>query len=96
MVRAYVPEQLAWYGMVLLLPFGVVAGLRRDRTLTMMLVAHAAVAIVIVALTSGNVGTLIRHRSLVLLYLIWLSVMGAYDLIQRMLDREGGGVHGDR
>ena len=78
-VRAYVPEQVAWYGMVLLLPFGVVSGLRRDRTLTVMLITHAAVAIVIVALTSGNVGTLIRHRSLVLLYLIWLAVMGAHE-----------------
>ena len=99
-VRAYVPEQVAWYGLVLLLPFGVVSGLRRDRTLTVMLITHAAVAIVIVALTSGNVGTLIRHRSLVLLYLIWLSVMGAHDLIHRMLDRrgegEGGRVNGDR
>lgn len=99
-VRAYVPEQVAWYGMVLLLPFGVVSGLRRDRTLTVMLITHAAVAVVIVALTSGNVGTLIRHRSLVLLYLIWLSVMGAHDLIRRMLDRRihrntQGHRHGD-
>ena len=65
-----------------------------------MLITHAAVAIVIVALTSGNVGTLIRHRSLVLLYLIWLSAMGAHDLIYRMLDRRGEGegsrVNGDR
>jgi hypothetical protein len=86
-VRAYLPEQVAWYGMVLLLPFGVAAGLRRDRALTMMLVTHAAAAVVVVALTSGNVGTLIRHRSLVLLYLIWLSAIGAHDCIRRMLAR---------
>ena len=61
-----------------------------------MLVAHAAVAIVIVALTSGNVGTLVRHRSLVLLYLIWLSVMGAHECIRLMLaDGEGKGDRAD-
>lgn len=95
-VRAYIPEQIAWFGLVLLLPFGVVAGLRRDVTLTVMLVTHAAVAVVIVALTSGNLGTLIRHRSLVLLYLIWLSAMGAHDCIRRILDRPGGVEKGSR
>jgi hypothetical protein len=95
-VRAYLPEQVAWYGMVLLMPIGMVAGLRRDRAVTSMLVTHAAVAIVIVALTSGNVGTLVRHRSLVLLYLIWLSVMGAHECIRLMLaDGEGKGDRAD-
>lgn len=99
-VRAYLPEQVAWYGMVFLVPFGVVAGLRRDRVLTVMLVTHAVIAILIVALTSGNIGTLIRHRSLVLVYLIWLSALGAQDGIRRMLERtrnqEGSRVDGDR
>ncbi len=86
-ILAYLPEQIAWYGMVLLLPLGVIAGMRRDVVLTSMLVAHAAAAILIVALTSGNIGTLIRHRSLVLLYLIWLSVLGAHEGVRLVMSR---------
>jgi hypothetical protein len=100
-LRAYLPEQLIWYAMALLLPFGVVAGMRRDRLITSMLLAHSAAAIVIVALTSGNIGTLIRHRSLALPYLIWLSALGGYECVRLFLDRyrvapERSGVDGDR
>jgi len=34
-----------------------------------------------VAVTSGNVGTLIRHRGLAVPYLLWLSVLGACQLV---------------
>jgi hypothetical protein len=98
---AYVPEQMVWYSMALMLPFGVIAGMRRDRVMTSMLVPHAAVAIVLVALTSGNIGTLIRHRSLALPYLVWLSVLGAFECVRLFLDRnrvlvEGSSADGDR
>ena len=98
---AYLPEQLIWYAMALLLPFGVVAGMRRDLLVTSMLLAHAVAAIAIVALTSGNIGTLIRHRSLALPYLIWLSVLGGCECVRLYLNRyrvapERSGVDGDR
>jgi hypothetical protein len=80
----YMPEQIAWYAMALLLPFGIYAGLKRDIVLTSMLAAHAAAAILIVALSSGNIGTLIRHRALALPYLVWLSAAGAHDLFRRV------------
>ena len=91
-ILAYLPEQMAWYGMVLLLPLGVVAGMRRDVTLTAMLVAHGVAAILIVALTGGNIGTLIRHRSLVLLYLIWLSALGAHEGVRLVMNRHRVGA----
>jgi hypothetical protein len=96
---AYLPEQIVWYVMALLLPLGVVAGMRRDRPLTSMLVMHAAGAIVLVALTSGNIGTLIRHRSLAFPYLVWLSALGGHELVRLAVDRhgrEGSGLDGDR
>ena len=43
-------------------------------------------AILIVALTSGNIGTLIRHRSLALLYLIWLSALGAHEGVRLVIE----------
>lgn len=72
-----VPELIAWYVMVLLAPIGFAAGLRRDRLVTCMLAAFVVGGAILVALTSGNIGTLIRHRSLVMPFLIWLSVLGA-------------------
>jgi hypothetical protein len=81
---AYLPEQVVWYFIALLLPFGIYAGLKRDIVLTSVLAAHAAAAIVIVALSSGNIGTLIRHRSLVMPYVVWLSAAGAHDLARRV------------
>jgi hypothetical protein len=84
---AYMPEQCVWYVLAILLPFGVYAGLRRDVVLTSVLAAHAGAAILIVALTSGNIGTLIRHRSLALPYIVWLSAAGAHECVRRAASR---------
>jgi hypothetical protein len=81
---AYLPEQVLWYLLVLCAPFGVLAGWRRDPLLTSLLVAHAIVIIAMVALSGGNIGTLIRHRGLALPYLAWLSSLGAIDLLRRV------------
>jgi hypothetical protein len=92
---AYVPEQITWWVLVALVPFGFYAGLKRDVVVTCMLAAHAAAAMGIVALSSGNIGTLIRHRSLALLYLVWLSAVGAHELLRRVV-REQRSLDGDR
>jgi hypothetical protein len=73
---AFMPEQLVWYGMVLLFPFGLVAGFRRDPALTALLAGYSAVAAGIIAINSGNVGTLVRHRALVIPYMVWVSALG--------------------
>ena len=78
---AYLPEQLVWLLLISLVPFGIVRGLRRDAMLTCILVAHGCAAIMLVALNSGNVGTLIRHRGLALPYLVWLSALGALAIV---------------
>jgi len=77
---AYVPEQIVWYVMLLLVPFGLASAVRRDRLLAALFAAYAAAAAFIVALTSGNVGTLVRHRGLAVPFLIWFSVLGACEL----------------
>ena len=98
---AYLPEQMVWYVLALLLPFGVYAGLKRDVVLTSVLAAHAAAAILIVALSSGNIGTLIRHRALALPYVVWLSAAGAHDMCRRLAAggrgmRQRSSLDGDR
>jgi hypothetical protein len=79
---AYLPEQMFWYVLLALTPFGIAAGTRRDAMLTMLLLAHAFGAATVVAMTSGNIGTLIRHRGLVMPYLVWLAGLGLYELVR--------------
>jgi hypothetical protein len=80
---SYVPEQIVWYILVLLAPIGFVLACRRDALTAGLLMAHALVAAITVALISGNVGTLVRHRGLALPYLVWLSAVGACGLLSR-------------
>jgi hypothetical protein len=80
---AYLPEQAVWYVIVVLFPVGVVAGFRRDPLVTSLLVAHGLAAAAMVALTGGNIGTLIRHRGLALPYFISVAMVGACYLLAR-------------
>jgi hypothetical protein len=80
---AFLPEQIAWYVLVVLVPFGLVLSMRRDPLVTSLLLMHALVAAVPVALTSGNIGTLIRHRGFALPYLIWIGAVGVCELVAR-------------
>lgn len=84
---AYLPEQALWYSTLILLPIGVVAGMRRDAVLTCLLIAHGLAASGMVALTSGNIGTLIRHRGLTLPYFTWLAAIGACSLVVWLIAR---------
>jgi hypothetical protein len=100
---AFLPEQVIWLLLVALLPAGLIAGLRHDVVLTAALGAHAAVVIFIVAMTSGNVGTLIRHRGLAMPYIVWLALLGGYHLILKLApasvahhDAGRGTLHGIR
>ena len=78
---AYLPEHAAWYAMLALLPIGVVAGFRRDPVLTCLLLSHGIAATLMVALTGGNIGTLIRHRGMTLPYFCWFAALGAVYLM---------------
>jgi hypothetical protein len=72
----YVPEQMVWLVMVLLTPLGLAAALKKDTLVASLMTTHAAVAVVMVALSGGNVGTLVRHRGLALPYIAWLAALG--------------------
>jgi hypothetical protein len=84
----FLPEQIVWYFIVLLIPFGLVAGLRRDAVVTSLIAAHGFVAVAMVALTGGNIGTLVRHRGLALPYLAFLAALGACVLLARAVERK--------
>jgi hypothetical protein len=77
---AYVPELMLWYAGLLLVPIGAVHGFRRDPTLTCLLVSYGLLSAAIIALNSGNIGTLVRHRALIAPYLGWISALGFVSL----------------
>jgi hypothetical protein len=84
---AFIPELMLWYCFVALAPIGFVAGLRRDALVTSVLAASAFAVAALVAITGGNIGTLVRHRGLAMPYLIWLSAAGADFLLTRAAGR---------
>ena len=86
---AYLPEQLAWYAMVLLAPFGVVAGWRRDAFVTALLVGAIAPTAIALALTNGNVGTMLRLRGVIIPYLAVLAALGACVGLEALTSRRG-------
>lgn len=80
---SYLPEQMLWYAIVALLPIGLVAGWRRDPIATSLLAGYTLPTAAALALTNGNVGTLLRLRGIVIPYLIWLSAVGFCAALQR-------------
>jgi hypothetical protein len=87
---AFLPEHLLWYWVVFLVPAGLVAGWKRDPLLTSVLIGYVMPTAIAIALTNGNVGTLLRMRGLVTPYLIWLSTLGLLALTEMVLRRMGG------
>lgn len=85
---AFLPEQLIWYGVVFTAAIGFVAGLRRDALVTCMFAGYAGVALLVVGMNTGNMGTLVRHRAFALPYLGALSALGVTVLLSRFGARE--------
>jgi hypothetical protein len=74
---AFLPQQVVWYVLVVLAVVGAVAGLRRDALVTCMLLGMSMAGAVAIALNSGNIGTMVRHRDTVVPFVVWLSALGA-------------------
>lgn len=81
---SYLPEQMVWYALVALLPVGLIAGWRRDPIVTSLLAGYTLPTAAALALTNGNVGTLLRLRGIVIPCLIWLSAVGFCACLQRL------------
>jgi len=94
---AYLPEQVFWLLLLALVVIGIHRGIRRDAMLTTLLLAHAFAGASIVAVSSGNIGTLVRHRGLIFPYIAWLAGLGLYQIVhlavRRGSARSIGGLH---
>ncbi|MDO8677388.1 MAG: hypothetical protein Q7R30_02335 [Acidobacteriota bacterium] len=82
---AYLPEHLLWYLLIAALPAGLVAGWKRDPLVTALIIGYVVPTAGALALTNGNVGTLLRLRGLVTPYLIWVGVLGVLAMVETVL-----------
>ena len=80
---AQIPEQVVWYVLALLAAAGALFACRRDPLLAGLIVAYALLLAAGSAFTDGNIGTLVRHRGLAVPYVVWLSAVGATELLAR-------------
>lgn len=87
---AYLPQQFAWYALLLLGLPGSVVGFRRDALVTWILVAVVAAGVAVIAPNSGNIGTLVRHRDIVVPVLVWLSAVGVARVLAFLVKSQGG------
>jgi len=78
---AYLPQQMVWYLLFILAVVGCVVGFKRDALLTFLLLATCVSYGAAVAFTSGNIGTMVRHRDLVVPIVVWFSGLGAASIL---------------
>ncbi len=84
---ALLPEHMIWYVMLVLAPIGLVAGWKRSPLLTCVLIGYAIPMAAVIAVTNGNVGTLLRLRALVTPQLVWVSAIGLLAVWSTLLER---------
>jgi hypothetical protein len=87
------PAVLLWYLLVLGIPAGALAGWRRDSMTTAILVGFVVPTAAVLAMTNGNVGTLVRLRDLVVPYLVWISVLGYCVAIEQLSGARAHAAH---
>lgn len=91
---AFLPEHMFWYVLLALLPAGIAAGWKRDPLTTSLLLGFALPTAAVVALTNGNVGTLLRLRGLITPYLVWLGMLGFVTLVTARAAGRATATHG--
>jgi hypothetical protein len=66
------------------LPFGVAAGWRSSPLATALFLGFTLSTAAVIAITNGNVGTLLRMRGMVTPYLVWISAVGLCTVGERL------------
>ncbi|MEO7155951.1 MAG: hypothetical protein ABI039_00230 [Vicinamibacterales bacterium] len=84
---AFLPEHLIWFAMLIFAPIGIVGGWKRSPLLVCVLAGYAIPTALTLAVTNGNVGTLLRLRALVTPQLVWISALGLLAVLAMLLER---------
>ena len=80
----FLPQQLLWYLLLPLAAVGVVEGLRRDVTVTWLLLGVIGAVSAAIAPNEGNIGTMVRHRDGVMPFVVCLGALGLVSILSRI------------
>ncbi|MBI3491705.1 MAG: hypothetical protein HY047_07995, partial [Acidobacteria bacterium] len=80
-----VPLQVVWWGASLLALVGAIRGLWRHPLLASLFVGFIVASVVAIAPNSGNLGTLIRHRDVIMPFVAMLAGLGGVTLAERFV-----------
>jgi hypothetical protein len=89
----YLPQQFAWYALALLAIPGLVAGFKRDALVSWILLAYLLAGVAVIAPISGNIGTLVRFRDMVVPPVALLGAAGFTSTLGALINigrRPGG------
>jgi len=89
---AVVPQQIAWYVLVALACVGWRHAWTRDPLVTLLFSAYALAGVAVIAPNSGNVGTLVRHRDVIVPAVACLAGVGIVVMLERAAGWRAGGV----
>jgi hypothetical protein len=90
---AFIPQQMFWYLLFGLAVIGCYVGFWRDRLLTCILAGTIVLGATTVAFITGNVGTLVRFRDMVVPLIAWLSSLGACTVVEQVAILQGCCLH---
>lgn len=79
-----IPQQMVWYVLVIGAGCGVWYGMKRDRLLTSLLAGLCVGSWLLIGPTSGNIGTMVRHRDSLMPWVVWLSAVGLVSVVPAM------------
>lgn len=79
----YLPFQLFWLALVGLAAFGAAAGAGRDPLVTGLVAGTVAAEGLVIAMHSGNIGTMVRLRDGLVPFVACLASVGWCDLLRR-------------
>ena len=80
---AELPQQLLWYLTIACAVIGLGWALRHDALVTLMLAGYTLTGLMVIAPNNGNIGTLVRHRDMVVPALVWLAGAGLCSVVAR-------------
>jgi hypothetical protein len=77
----FIPQQMIWYALLCLALVGVARGLRTAVFPTWVFIALTVITCVGIAPNEGNIGTMVRHRDMILPFLACVSALGMVSLL---------------
>ena len=80
---AELPQQCLWYLTIAGSVVGFGAALRRDALVSLMLAGYILAGLMVITPNNGNIGTLVRHRDMVVPALVWLAGAGLCSMMAK-------------